>query len=237
MYRITVENAEKIKNILLYGYLDNKTIELEYKHINTKVRINGKSKNEKSSMFTDLDMDMYYFLNNLDEEDIHSCIYINNKKEKLYINIGQWGTYEYDIPNMHIALGTSTYKFGSAREYFSQLEISQALEDSNYIYLVKNITDLSGPGAISRLNTGLKSDKDRKHERRNILVNRLNCETKLYKDNKEKEWMVISKINKQDLNNEEKCNDIFYSIINDILNYSFTIEDIIAEDKLLATSK
>ena len=44
--------------------------------------------------------------------------------------------------------------------------------------------------------------------------------------------MVISKINKEDLKNDDKFNNICYQLIRDIINYSFTIEDIIAEDKL-----
>lgn len=44
--------------------------------------------------------------------------------------------------------------------------------------------------------------------------------------------MVISKISKEDLQNNDKFNSICYELIRDIINYSFTIEDIIAEDKL-----
>ena len=130
---------------------------------------------------------------------------------------------------MHLALGTTTNKFGSSKEYFSQIEISQSLEDENYIYIVKNITDLAGKGCISRINTGLKNDKDKKYERRTRLVNRLNSEVLVHNT---KDWMVISKINKEDLKNNNKFNSICYELIRDIINYSFTIEDIIAEDKL-----
>ena len=73
-------------------------------------------------------------------------------------------------------------------------------------------------------------EKALKHERRNRLINRLDTITKLYDEN---EWMVVSKVSKEDLDNEQKYNDIFYTMIKDILNYSFTVEDIIAEDKIL----
>lgn len=33
MERITLQNAEKIKDILLYNYIDNKSINLEYKNM------------------------------------------------------------------------------------------------------------------------------------------------------------------------------------------------------------
>ena len=145
------------------------------------------------------------------------------------MNIGQWGDYKYYIANMHLVLGTTTNKFGSAKSYFSQIEISQSLEDDNYIYIVKNITDLGGKGSISRINTGLKDDKDKKYERRTRLVNRLNSKVI---SNGDKDWMVVSQVNKEDLKNKDKFNTIFYELINDIINYSLTIEDIIAEDKL-----
>lgn len=228
MERITIQNAEKIKNILLNNYLDDKSINLEYKNIKTIIDIDGRTESEKSPLFNC--MHMFNFLYS-EEKDNFQCIEINNKKYDLYINIDGWG-YEYDIPNMHIVLGTTSPKIGS-KEYFSQLEISQALEDYQYIYLVKNTSKLAGEGAISRLNSGLK-EKALKYERRNRLINRLNTITKLYDKN---EWMVVSKISKEDLDNEQNHNDIFYTMIKDILNYSFTVEDIIAEDKILAKSK
>lgn len=35
--RITIENADKVKYILLNNYLEDKTIELEYKYIKDKI--------------------------------------------------------------------------------------------------------------------------------------------------------------------------------------------------------
>ena len=140
MERITIQNAEKIKNILLNNYLDNKSINLEYKNINTIINIDGITESKKSELFDDRDMEMFHFLNGEQEGNL-LCMEVNNKKHQLYMNIGEWGVYgnyEYEIPNMHIVLGTTSSKFG-AKEYFSQLEISQALEDDKYIYLVKNM--------------------------------------------------------------------------------------------------
>lgn len=228
MERITLENAEIIKEILLDSCLDGKSINLEYKNIKTIIDIDGISETEESEVFDDRDMEMFYFMNGKQKENL-LCMEVNNRKHCLYMNIGEWGIngrYKYDIHKMHIALGTTSSKFGS-NELFSQLEISQALEDNDYVYIVKNISDLAGKGAISRLNSGLK-DKKAKYERRNILVNRLNAITKSYEG---KEWIVVSKISKDDLDDISKYDDIFYNLIKDILNYSFTIEDIIAEDK------
>ena len=50
---ITYDNAHKIKDILLNGYFDNKSINLEFKNINAKVNINGLTEVEKSETFTD----------------------------------------------------------------------------------------------------------------------------------------------------------------------------------------
>ncbi|HBF8686556.1 hypothetical protein KWV42_10460 [Clostridioides difficile] len=232
MERITIQNAEKIKNILLNNYLDNKSISLEYKNIKTIINIDGITESKKSELFDDRDMQMFSFLHGEQEGNL-LCMEVNNKKHQLYMNIGEWGVsgrYKYDIHDMHIVLGTTSSKFG-AKELFSQIEISQALEYKYYVYLVKNISDLAGKGAIARLNSGLK-DKKLKYERRNILINRLNTTTKPYEG---KEWMIVSKISKEDLDSEQKHNDIFYTMIKDILNYSFTVEDIIAEDKILNT--
>lgn len=234
MERITIKNAEKIKNILLNNYLDNKSINLEYKNIKTIINIDGITESKKSELFDDREMQMFNFLHG-DQEGNLLCIEVNNKKHHLYMNIGEQGVsgrYKYDIHDMHIVLGTTYSKFG-AKELFSQLEISQSIEDNDYVYLVKNISDLAGKGAIARLNSGLKYKKE-KYERRNILINRLNTTTKPYEG---KEWMIVSKISKEDLDNGQKYNDIFYTMIKDILNYSFTIEDIIAEDKILAKLK
>ncbi|MEG1132714.1 MAG: hypothetical protein RSD77_10390 [Romboutsia sp.] len=60
-------------------------------------------------------------------------------------------------------------------------------------------------------------------------MNRLNSKS-IYYDNQN--WMVLSKIDKSDLINEERYNNIFYSLTKDIINYSFTIEDIVTEDNL-----
>ena len=129
---------------------------------------------------------------------------------------------------MHIVLGT-TYNFGSTKAYFSQLELSQALEDDNSIYIVKNITKLSGEGAITRINSGLKDNRERKIERRMELINRLDGKTIPFNKS---EWLIITEINKKDLELEENHNEIFFRLIKDFINYSFSIEDIIAEDKL-----
>lgn len=72
-------------------------------------------------------------------------------------------------------------------DYFCQIELSKAVEDDKYIYIIKNITKLAGNGAISRLNNGLGKDRDRKHQRREELVNRLNADVISYNNN---DWIM-----------------------------------------------
>lgn len=223
MEYITINNAKKIKSILLNNFLKDKSINLEYKNLNARINIDKISLRQSEAKFHN--MNTFYFLNK-NEYNENDVLEINNKKYELSMSIGDWG-YEYRIENLHIVLSTNYTKFGSSKDYFSQLEISQALEDNDYIYIVKNLSSLSGHGAISRLNHGLK-DKKEKFERRNMLVNKLNALTCSYE---KKEWIVISKIVKKDLDDEKVCDDIFYSLIKDILNYSFTVEDIISEDR------
>lgn len=226
MELITIDNANKIKQILLNNYIEGETINLNYPSIKTEINISNVSENEASKTFMDRSMQEMSFINEEEEENIY-CMKINNRNHQIYLNIGDWG-YNYRIPNMHIVLGT-TYNFGSTKAYFSQLELSQALEDDNSIYIVKNITKLSGEGAISRINSGLKDNRERKIERRMELINRLDAKTIPFNKS---EWLIITEINKKDLELEENHNEIFFRLMKDFINYSFSIEDIIAEDKL-----
>lgn len=88
MERITIKNAEKIKNILLNNYLDNKSINLEYKNIKTIINIDGITESKKSELFDDREMQMFNFLHG-DQEGNLLCIEVNNKKHHLYMNIGE----------------------------------------------------------------------------------------------------------------------------------------------------
>ena len=226
MELITIDNANKIKQILLNNYIEGKTINLSYPSIKTEINISNVSENEASKTFMDRSMQEMSFINEEEEENIY-CMKINNRNHQIYLNIGDWG-YNYRIPNMHIVLGT-TYNFGSTKAYFSQLELSQALEVDNSIYIVKNINKLSGEGAITRINSGLKDNRERKIERRMELINRLDGKTIPFNKS---EWLIITEINKKDLELEENHNEIFFRLIKDFINYSFSIDDIIAEDKL-----
>ena len=108
--------------------------------------------------------------------------------------------------------------------FFCQFELSQALQDSNYIYLVKNLFKLAGDGSIARLNRGLKY-REEKIDRRYELLNLLDAD--IIKFDRE-EWFVVSKISKQDLE-EENDEHILHQFLKDFLNYSLTIEQILLD--------
>lgn len=109
---ITNENAKIIKNILISNNLENKIIELKYKYINAVVKITSKTNVKNTSNLKPRNMKEFYFTNNNDNSlDFNKfCLNINNKKHTLFINIGEWPPYKYEIENMHLVLGSS-YSF------------------------------------------------------------------------------------------------------------------------------
>lgn len=211
MFRlIDEEKVECLKSVFLSTRLSS-NIEIKKDNINLLITsLSEKTKNNKWGN------DEFYLLNNNDNKPLK----INNKYYKLSFKIGWWRD-TYRIKNVHITLGSSCSKLGW---FFSQLELSQALEDKNYIYLVKNLFKLTGDGSIARLNRGLKF-KQEKIKRRYELLNLLNADTIIF--NKE-EWIVVSKISKQDLK-EKNYQHILYKFLKDFLNYSLTIEQIIID--------
>ena len=216
MRLIDRDTAYLIKKIVMQSNID-KSIELRYDSLDIKVIINSISNIVNSQRFQDMDE---RFLINKNK----SSLKIKKKEYDLFLNIGDWG-YEYRIPDVHLCLGSSYRKLG---EFFAQLELSQALEDDEYIYIIKNISKLAGEGAISRINNGLKSNKERKHIRRSILVQALDSEVIEFDNH---EWMVICRIPKQNLK-KENYSEIAYNFIKSFVNYAFTIEEIVANDTI-----
>lgn len=219
---ITIENVNKIKYMLTETALSRK-IEISMPNMQLQLNVDSVSVTEKNQEYKEnygLDMEKTYFMC---EESVE-VLKIKNRSYEVFYNLGSWG-YEARIPKSHLVVGTNPIKFGS--DYFCQIELSQALEDNDNIYIVKNISKLAGQGAISRLNNGLGKDKDEKYRRRDELVRRLNKNIIKYND---WDWICVDIINKTDLNNEECYEDIFYNLMNNILFYALTIEDLIASN-------
>lgn len=208
------KNAFKLKKVLLEDTID-KEIELTFNKLNAHIKIDALGETKVNGAMNDI-----YLLNDqIDENKL--CFTINDKKYDLFLSIGKWRD-GYRINGVHIVLGTNY----NSEKCFSQLELSQALEDDKYIYIIKNLTSLAGKGAISRLNNGLGSDKEAKRKRRAELVEKLNFDVIYYDNN---DWICIAKIDKEELENEENNSNILYDFLNNFIKYSFTIEEIIAD--------
>lgn len=215
---LSVENAEIIKKLLLNTQLSEE-IEININKGNISLLVTKVSENHVEEEWGN---EEFY----LENEENDNSLVINNKNYWISIKVGWWRD-TYRIPNAHITLGTDYYKFGGGHKFFSQLELSQALEDKESIYLLKNITNLSGEGSISRLNSGLK-DRNKKINRRNELIRRLDGEIIRF-DNYD--WLIVTELKKNEIYEEENHSKVFTKFLNDFLKYSFTIEEIILEDK------
>ncbi|WP_270771120.1 DEAD/DEAH box helicase [Intestinibacter bartlettii] len=208
---ISIENADIIKKIIETTQIEE-FIHLEFPAINAYIHIEDISEN------------FYY------EEGIYTfgLMYRNYNEKSLSLDcieypmmlgVSNWGD-EDRIKNGKIYIESPA--FGG---YFAQLALSQAIEDENYIYIIKNISKLGGKGSIFRLNKNAEDVTD-KYLRREILVEKLNNGVINYKNN---DWVVVDKILKSDLEDEENYQEIFYNFLENFLKYAFYIEEIIKE--------
>lgn len=218
---ISCNHVSRIREVLLQKNLfEFKPIEIIFKELKLSLYIDSVSKASETQRF-DHDMQEVFFV----QKNERNVLKINNKYYELFYNVGEWRN-NTRISDSHICLGTNPKKFGS--DYFCQIELSQGLEDDEYIYIVKKISKLAGKGAITRLNSGLKSNKEKKHLRREKLVRELNAQVINYDL---EDWICIEKISIKDLYEKDKIQDILYSFMSKILRYTFTIEKIIYQSK------
>lgn len=217
MELISIKHAKKIQEIISHKQIDG-NIKLNMSEMNLKIIANS---NSKATSYTKYSPNMsIIYLMNYGSSFVMS---LNNKDYEMFFQIGGWGN-DARICNMHLCLGTYPTIFGSA--YFSQIELSQALEDEKYIYIVKNITKLAGSGAISRINFGAKT-REQKKARRNQLIEKLNSSIIDYNDS---EWLVINKISVADLSDNSKSRAILTRLLKSIIIYAMHIENIIRSD-------
>lgn len=206
---ITVENAYKIKNIMEKAQIE-KNIDLKFDVIKASIHIENLSENV---YFNETNYETYL----LGENNNEGSLDIKNRKYNLKLGVSDWIS-NARIKGVHFCLGS-----GAFGDYFAQIELSQAIEDEKYIYIVKNISKLGGEGAISRLNKNAE-DKDEKHLRRMILVEKLESKIISYNNS---QWIVVDRILKSDLDDESKYPNIAYDFILNFLKYAFCIEEII----------
>lgn len=213
MYELITQNeANRIKQILNEtGLKEDINIEV----LNGKYKINTFNITEsfKTERY-EYDMDEFYLMDKTNKYDV---LEYKNKLYEVFINLGEWA-YKTELKNSHITVGSSKF-----HDYSFQLELSQAIKDKENIYIVKNITNLSGKGALVRLYRGLGKDRAKKEKRRERFVEEFNSEILKYEC---KEWIVISKISLKELFDDNNGKDIFYDLLISILKAMLLVEGI-----------
>ena len=213
MYELITQNeANRIKQILNEtGLKEDINIEV----LNGKYKINAFNITEsfKTERY-EYDMDEFYLMDKTNKYDV---LEYKNKLYEVFINLGEWA-YKTELKNSHITVGSSKF-----HDYSFQLELSQAIKEKENIYIVKNITNLSGKGALVRLYRGLGKDRAKKEKRRERFVEEFNSEILKYEG---KEWIVISKISLKKLFDDNNGKDIFYDLLISILKAMLLVEGI-----------
>lgn len=213
---ITQKEADRIKDILNNtGLKESIIIEV----LDGKYKINAYNVTESyTSERYEYDMNEFYLMDGNDEFNVLEC---KNKLYEVFISFGEWG-YKTRLKNTHITAGSSKF-----HDYSFQLELSQAIKDKENIYIVKNITNLAGNGALVRLYRGLGKDRAKKENRRERFIEEFNSEILKYEG---KEWIVISKISLEKLFDDDTSEDIFYDLLNSILKAMLLVEGIGEDD-------
>ena len=213
MYELITQNeANGIKQILNEtGLKEDINIEV----LNGKYKINAFNITEsyKSEHYGD-NMNEFYLMDNHNK---YNVLEYKNKLYEVFVNFGEWA-YKTRLNNTHITAGSSKF-----HDYSFQLELSQAIKDEENLYIIKNITNLAGNGALVRLYRGLGKDRVEKENRKERFIEEFNSEILKYEG---KEWVVISKISLEGLFDDNKSQDIFYDLLNSILKAMLLVEGI-----------
>lgn len=212
MFEITQSEADRIIQILNETRLKE---DINIEVLNGKYKINAFNITEsfKTERY-EYDMDEFYLMDKTNKYDV---LEYKNKLYEVFVNLGEWA-YKTELKNSHITVGSSKF-----HDYSFQLELSQAIKDEENLYIVKNITNLSGKGALVRLYRGLGKDRAKKEKRRERFVEEFNSRILKYEG---KEWIVISKILLDDLFDDNKNEEIFYNLLNSILKAMLLVEGI-----------
>lgn len=212
MYELITQNeANRIKQILNEtGLKEDINIEV----LNGKYKINAFDITESYKSEHYDNMNEFYLMDNHNK---YNVLEYKNKLYEVFVNFGEWG-YKTRLNNTHITVGSS-----KSHDYSFQLELSQAIKGKENLYIVKNISNLAGNGALVRLYRGLGKDRAKKEKRRERFVEEFNSEILKYEG---KEWIVISKISLKDLFDDNKGKDIFYDLLISILKAMLLVEGI-----------
>lgn len=212
MYEFIDQNtADRIKEILSTAHLEEKIkIEIDDFILNAS----SVSESANTAHHEPFKMEEFYLL---DDNNREGVLEYKDEMHSIFINVGQWG-YATRLKNTHITFGSSKF-----HDFCFQLELSQAVSDRKYIYIIKNITNLAGKGAICRLYRGLKNNRKEKLERQQVFIERFGHELIRLEN---KDWVVISKIEINELFNNSKTNKLFYNLVKDMLITMLLVESI-----------
>ena len=154
-------------------------------------------------------------------ENGYSCALF---KDKQNIDFDENDEYElslgvFDFNEESRIKGTTVYlqHWGSVLDF---LDLSDAIEQDENIYILKNISNAKQCGAICKLYRNVKN-----HEgiikRQEDLIQKLGSKVVEYDD---ASWIIVNSIKKEDLNNEEKFKDVLHKFLEDFIKYAFTVE-------------
>ena len=209
---ITQSEADRIIQILNETRLKE---DINIEVLDGKYKINAFDITESyKSEHHGYNMNEFYLMDNHNK---YNVLEYKNKLYEVFVNFGEWA-YKTRLNNTHITAGSSKF-----HDYSFQLELSQAIKDKENLYIVKNITNLAGNGALVRLYRGLGKDRTKKENRRQRFIEEFNSRILKYEG---KEWIVISKILLDDLFDDNKNEEIFYNLLNSILKAMLLVEGI-----------
>ena len=209
---ITQSEADRIIQILNETRLKE---DINIEVLDGKYKINAFNITESyKSEHHGYNMNEFYLMDNHNK---YNVLEYKNKLYEVFVNFGEWA-YKTRLNNTHITAGSSKF-----HDYSFQLELSQAIKDKENLYIVKNISNLAGNGALVRLYRGLGKDRAKKENRRQRFIEEFNSRILKYEG---KEWIVISKILLDDLFDDNKNEEIFYNLLNSILKAMLLVEGI-----------
>ena len=171
---------------------------------------------KESLIFDPNDVGYYVNINgNHIKEHVH---FTYDKAREVLFHKGK--SYGIDYQLDHNKIVFSSDKF---RDHCFQVDLNLVLKDDDSLYFVKNISNLAGKGAISRLYRGLGHNKEIKYYRRDQLVNELAGDCINYKN---KKWLVYHQININDLYNKDLQESLYSRMMESFLRILLLIEKI-----------
>jgi hypothetical protein len=162
--------------------------------------------------FKDYDMDEFSLLNNGSYETFKR----RKNKYDAFVSYGEWG-YKTRLNKTHITLGTGYHN------HCFQLELSQALTDNKFYYIVKNVSDKGGEGSIKRLYKGIKNDRLEMDKRQSQFISEFPGDLLRFQN---KDWITISKIKHDELFDDSKKDDNLYHLVYNMFYALILVESI-----------